>query len=109
MNKELPALDPIIDSISLKMHQLLGDKLIQLWLFGSRARGDARPDSDYDLLVVADGDVKTLKTLVREVEWNCMEQHYILVSCIVYTPQQWAERQDSPLGINILREGKLVA
>jgi predicted nucleotidyltransferase len=23
-----------------------------IWLFGSRARGDARPDSDFDLLVV---------------------------------------------------------
>lgn len=24
-----------------------------IWLFGSRGRGDARPDSDFDLLVVA--------------------------------------------------------
>ena len=30
-----------------------------IWLFGSRARGDARPDSDFDLLIVgkADGDL----------------------------------------------------
>jgi uncharacterized protein len=27
-----------------------------IWLFGSRARGDNRPDSDYDLLVVAKAD-----------------------------------------------------
>jgi len=27
-----------------------------IWLFGSRARGDARPDSDFDLLVVAKRD-----------------------------------------------------
>jgi predicted nucleotidyltransferase len=25
----------------------------EIWLFGSRARGDARPDSDFDLMVVA--------------------------------------------------------
>jgi hypothetical protein len=25
----------------------------EIWLFGSRARGEARPDSDFDLLVVA--------------------------------------------------------
>lgn len=25
----------------------------EIWLFGSRARGEARPDSDFDILVVA--------------------------------------------------------
>ena len=29
-----------------------GDRVRRVILFGSRARGDARPDSDYDLLVV---------------------------------------------------------
>jgi len=29
----------------------------QIWLFGSRARGDATPDSDWDLFVVVDDDV----------------------------------------------------
>jgi len=28
-----------------------------IWLFGSRARGDARPDSDFDLLVVLPDDL----------------------------------------------------
>jgi predicted nucleotidyltransferase len=28
-----------------------------VWLFGSRARGDARPDSDFDLLVVLPDDL----------------------------------------------------
>ena len=31
---------------------------LEIWLFGSRARGDARPDSDFDLLVVARPDGK---------------------------------------------------
>src|SRR6478609_2154599 len=30
--------------------------LAAIWLFGSRARGDARPASDFDLLVVAKPD-----------------------------------------------------
>jgi uncharacterized protein len=32
-----------------------------IWLFGSRARGDARPDSDFDLLVVGkpEGDLSS--------------------------------------------------
>lgn len=33
---------------------LLGPRLLQMRLFGSRARGDFRPDSDLDLLVLVD-------------------------------------------------------
>jgi len=29
---------------------------VKIFLFGSRARGDARPDSDYDIAVVYDGE-----------------------------------------------------
>lgn len=32
-----------------------------LWLYGSRARGDNRPDSDYDLLILLDKDKITSK------------------------------------------------
>jgi predicted nucleotidyltransferase len=30
---------------------------VKIFLFGSRARGDARPDSDYDIAVVYDGEI----------------------------------------------------
>jgi predicted nucleotidyltransferase len=32
------------------------DDPLQIWLFGSRAREDARPDSDWDLFVVVPDD-----------------------------------------------------
>ncbi|WP_322487498.1 nucleotidyltransferase domain-containing protein [Chloroflexus sp.] len=34
--------------------QQLGHNLIGIVLFGSRARGDARPESDWDLLLIAE-------------------------------------------------------
>lgn len=33
----------------------MGPNLVSVVLFGSRARGEAKPDSDWDLFVVADG------------------------------------------------------
>ncbi len=37
----------------------------RLWLFGSWARGEARADSDIDVLVVLDGDVAPVDCLSR--------------------------------------------
>ncbi len=35
------------------LRQGLGERLVAIVLFGSRARGEAREDSDWDLLVIA--------------------------------------------------------
>ncbi len=45
------ALEPIEDAIALA------------WIFGSMARGDARPDSDIDLIVVGDASLRDLSQL----------------------------------------------
>ena len=38
----------------VELRKALGERLVAVVLFGSRARGDARADSDWDLLVLAD-------------------------------------------------------
>jgi hypothetical protein len=43
---DLRPVRPLLDQIVSRWHPR------QVWLFGSRARGDARPESDWDLLVV---------------------------------------------------------
>jgi predicted nucleotidyltransferase len=87
----------------------LGNSLKEIILYGSRARGDGSPDSDYDMLVIAEGDLSFLKPVVREAEWICMEKYNVLVSSIIYTPKIWAMAKVSPLGWNIRREGVKVA
>jgi predicted nucleotidyltransferase len=49
------------------LEQALGNDLIALVLFGSRARDDARPDSDWDLLLIADG-----------LPLNTLQRHFFL-------------------------------
>lgn len=41
-------------SVARKLEETLQDKLIRVVLFGSRARGDANKDSDFDFLVVGE-------------------------------------------------------
>jgi len=43
--------DPVLVRFRQELGEAYGSKLERVVLFGSRARGDARPDSDYDIAV----------------------------------------------------------
>jgi predicted nucleotidyltransferase len=43
--------DPILRRFRAALDQIYGERLERVVLFGSRARGDARADSDYDVAV----------------------------------------------------------
>ncbi|HYP58020.1 MAG TPA: nucleotidyltransferase domain-containing protein [Beijerinckia sp.] len=43
--------DPVLERFRLALGEIYGNRLERVVLFGSRARGDARPDSDYDVAV----------------------------------------------------------
>lgn len=46
-----PADGPILKRFRAALDEMYGERLERVVLFGSRARGDAREDSDYDLAV----------------------------------------------------------
>lgn len=58
-------------------------------LFGSRARGDARQDSDWDVLILLDkdhitsADMDDISYPIRELGWNIDE----IINPIMYNPQ----------------------
>ena len=58
--------DPVLQSF-LKGIQPYRGEIRTIYLFGSRARGDFLPDSDYDLLVVAKEKDFTLKDKIYDV------------------------------------------
>jgi len=47
----------LIKQVILEEAEKLGVKIEKIILFGSRARGEAKPDSDYDILVVVKGEL----------------------------------------------------
>jgi len=44
-----------VERFAVRLRDALGNDLHGLWLYGSRARGAAHPESDVDLLVIANG------------------------------------------------------
>jgi predicted nucleotidyltransferase len=62
----------------------------EIILYGSRARGDASPDSDWDFLILLDGAVDTDRTdrirhALYELEWDSGE----ILSSIVRNRTEW--------------------
>lgn len=43
--------DPVLARFRAALDEIYGNRIDRVVLFGSRARGDARPDSDYDVAV----------------------------------------------------------
>jgi predicted nucleotidyltransferase len=68
-----PAADPTLKRFRAALEALYGDRIERVVLFGSRARGDAREDSDYDVAVFLKGlanrwqEVDRIVPLVTEI------------------------------------------
>ena len=79
----------------------------EIILFGSQARGDAREDSDWDILVllnkknVSPADIDEVAYPLRELGWDFGET----VNTILYTKEEWNRDVASPFYENVTREG----
>jgi len=62
------------------LNQALGAQLIELKLFGSKARGDDRPDSDLDVLVIVTDDDWRICDVVYGVATDTLLQTDISIS-----------------------------
>jgi predicted nucleotidyltransferase len=96
----------IVNQISQAIRRV--DPTATAILYGSEARGDARPDSDIDVLILLDGDQLSLKREMdvtgplNEIEW----QTGVLVSPTVMLRKQWENMPfKTPFYINVMNEG----
>jgi len=93
---------------ALKRQLLPNERLI---LFGSQARGDAREDSDWDLLVLLNREKRSFSKEYDEYAYPFSEigdKYNTFVSVIVRNKNDW-ESQPSLLKYNIEQEGIEIA
>lgn len=99
-------LNSLLDQLKQHLIELYGDRLEQLVLYGSQARGDATPDSDIDVLVILNGCVNPGDEVARTGKLTAaLSLHYgVVISCVFMSADRyWTEQ--SPLLLNVRREG----
>jgi len=81
----------------------------RIFLFGSAARGEAGPDSDYDLLVIVPDDASEERRRSR-LAYTALRGTGIAADVLVCTHRYFAERLHlrASLPATVLREGKLL-
>lgn len=78
-----------------------------VWLYGSRARGDARPDSDWDLLIIVNREGERQNSDFETYSIPFMDigfEHDELVIPHLYTKSQWDTYAFTPFEKNVERD-----
>ena len=81
-----------------------------VYLYGSRARGDFRPDSDLDLLMVIDQKDPKFRDQIWDAAYKTFEEKLKLVSVKVLPEPEFErlKKLGSPFIQRVLHEGKKV-
>jgi len=84
----------------------------QVILFGSQARGAARPDSDLDFLIIQDHPFVQGQPRRKQMArlWRLLARFPVSQDILVYTPdevEEWRQSKNHVIA-RALREGKLL-
>lgn len=97
--------DPVLDQLRAALRALYGQQIERVVLYGSRARGTAQPDSDYDLAVF----LKDLPDRWREIDRladmgvDLLHATGAVINALPFPAGAYQER--TPLMHEIRREG----
>jgi predicted nucleotidyltransferase len=79
----------------------------KIWAFGSRARGDATWESDFDVCIVLPVMDGTTESKIRDISWEIGFEHDRVITTVIMEQSQFEHgpMSESTLVENILREG----
>ena len=99
--------DPVLTEVLRRLIAAYAPE--RIYLFGSRARGDSGPDSDYDLMLVVPDDASEQRrrsTVAYESLWGTGAA----VDVVICTRSRFESRLHIPASLpaTVIREGRLL-
>ncbi len=95
----------ILNKFAARVHEQFSDA--RIWAFGSRARGGATWDSDFDVFVVLNEVDQKANRWIRNVAWEVGFENARVITTVLIDKEQFelGPMSESSLVANILREG----
>lgn len=95
--------DKILTEIKKLASRLFANIPAKVYLYGSRARGDAKECSDWDILIVTDDSIEISDAFGRfafpfaEIGWHLGEQ----ITPLLYTRSEWEAEKNTTFYQNV--------
>jgi uncharacterized protein len=102
----MTAKDPILQQFLVGLTDLYGDRIERVVLFGSRARGDANADSDYDVALFLNDltDVWTEVRRIVDLQLLLRDDTGAEIHTLPFPAGRWRDPR-SPLMFEIRKDG----
>lgn len=95
MSISLPeAVRACLQDLTRRLQQELGDNLLEVRLFGSYARGEARPDSDVDVLVLVREAPLAVREQVSALAADVGLDHDLVVSTLTWDAEHLKRHEE---------------
>ncbi|MFP3870554.1 MAG: nucleotidyltransferase family protein [Syntrophobacteria bacterium] len=81
--------------------------VVDLWLFGSKARGVASGESDLDVMIVLEKSTPEIQSTIDDLVFELNLAHDCLISSVVFSKEELeaGPLSESPLYRTVINEG----
>ena len=99
-------LKPILEELREQLENFYGERLVDLILYGSQARGDAGFGSDIDVMVVLKGPVDPFLEIEQAGRMTAALslKYDVVISCVYVSAGEY-EKGSNSLFFNVHKEG----
>jgi uncharacterized protein len=98
----------VLKRFKAEVKEVFEERLDRVILFGSRSRGDADPDSDFDLLVTVQSLDQTDQKRVFDIAADLSLEYGTVLAVLVVPTNDFREDRYFYLYENIQKEGQVV-
>ena len=98
-----------VEEVKEYLIKIYGDRVKQVIIYGSYARGEATEESDIDVLIVVDDSLNSFKVRksLSDILFDILLENEELIS-VIAIPESYFKNYNSPFLLNVKEEGVTV-